>query len=423
MTKSIYYNFFWRWHFYAGLIVMPVVLVLAITGAIYLFESQIENLIYKDLLYLKKNIQINPDHDAIIESAKKHFDAKRINSYQPSASLNQSARVTLTSQDATKITAFIHPQTLVPLGSINESWRLMNIARNLHKNLMLGDVGRIITELTACWLIVMILTGIYLWWPRGNKDHGVIIPNIKNNGKKISDRKIWREFHAVFGAWASVWLLLILLSGLPWTFIWGGLLSDFSTRSNEGFPKAIFKERPISKSSIDLPEVSMNKIFQIISKQNINHAFKIDYPWWERGSYALMPLRDGGDTKNVAYIFFDRKSGEILDQYRFNDLGKVGRLTSLGVAFHEGRLFGKTNQFLNLMAVFLLLTLMITGFTMWWKRKPYKSLGAPSLPHNVKLPKQIIALIIFVGLLLPLFGISVFLIWMGEKILNKKLSK
>ena len=131
-----------------------------------------------------------------------------------------------------------------------------------------------------------------------------------------------------------------------------------------------------------------------------------------------MPLRHGGDAKNVAYIFFDRKSGEILDQYRFADLGKVGRLTSLGVSFHEGRLFGKANQLLNLTAVILLLMLMITGFTTWWKRKPYKSLGAPSLPDNVKLPTQIIALVILVGFLLPLFGVSVFLIWMGEKILK-----
>lgn len=413
MTKPVYYNFFWRWHFYAGLIVTPVVLVMAITGAIYLLQPQIESLAYKDLLFLEENVQEKPDHDAIIEAARKHFDAKLINSYQPPATSNQSAQIVLISQDGSKITAFIHPRTLALLGKVDESWRLMNIARNLHKNLMLGDVGRIITELAACWLIVMILTGFYLWWPRGNKNRGTLIPNTKTKG-----RKIWREFHGVSGAWVGFWLLLLLLSGLPWSFVWGGLLSDFSTRANEGFPKAIFKERPISVSSSDLPEVSMNQIFQTISKQNINHAFKIDYPWWEKGSYALMPLRHGGDAKNVAYIFFDRKSGEILDQYRFDDLGKVGRLTSLGVSFHEGRLFGKANQLLNLTAVILLLMLMITGFTTWWKRKPYKSLGAPSLPDNVKLPKQIIALVILVGFLLPLFGVSVFLIWMGEKILK-----
>jgi uncharacterized iron-regulated membrane protein len=65
MTKPVYYNFFWRWHFYAGLIVMPAVLIIAITGEIYLLQPQIENLAYKDLLYLEKNFQKNPDHDAI----------------------------------------------------------------------------------------------------------------------------------------------------------------------------------------------------------------------------------------------------------------------------------------------------------------------------------------------------------------------
>jgi len=48
-----------------------------------------------------------------------------------------------------------------------------------------------------------------------------------------------------------------------------------------------------------------------------------------------------------------------------------------------------------------------------------KSFGDLQQPHNVKLPKQITALIILTGFLLPLFGISVFLIWMGEKILKK----
>ena len=38
----------WRWHFYAGLIVMPLLLVLAITGTLYCFQPQIEPLLYHD---------------------------------------------------------------------------------------------------------------------------------------------------------------------------------------------------------------------------------------------------------------------------------------------------------------------------------------------------------------------------------------
>jgi uncharacterized iron-regulated membrane protein len=417
MNRPTYYNFFWRWHFYAGLIAMPIILIMAITGALYLLQPQIENLAYKKLIYLEKNFQETPNHDAIIQAAKQNFPVKKINSYQPPIAVNQSAQVVFTTEDERKITVFIHPETLATLGTIDESWRLMNIARNLHKNLMLGNIGRIITELTACWLIVMILSGIYLWWPRGDKNRGTIVPNIKTK-----DRKIWREFHGVSGAWVSVWILLLLFSGLPWSFVWGGLLGDFSTRAGEGFPKAIFKERPMSMSSADLPDISMNQLLQIVSKQEINHQFKIEYPWWEKGSYALIPLRHGGDVEDIAFLFFDRKSSKIIDQYRFEDLGKIGKLTAIGVAFHEGRLFGSTNQILNLSAILLLLGLMISGFAMWLKRKPQKSLGAPPIAKNLKLPKRLIFLIILIGIFLPLFGASVLLILLGEQ-LFKKLKK
>jgi uncharacterized iron-regulated membrane protein len=132
-----------------------------------------------------------------------------------------------------------------------------------------------------------------------------------------------------------------------------------------------------------------------------------------------MPLRHGGQSQDLAFLFFDRRSGDILDEYRWDNLGKVGRLTSLGVAFHEGRLFGGANQLLNLIAVLVLITMCISGPVMWWKRKPQKALGAPRLPENVKLPKKVIAIIAVVGILLPLFGASVLLILIGEKLAVK----
>ena len=43
------YRLVWRWHFYAGLIVAPFAVLLALTGAIYLFQPQIEDIVYKGL--------------------------------------------------------------------------------------------------------------------------------------------------------------------------------------------------------------------------------------------------------------------------------------------------------------------------------------------------------------------------------------
>ena len=39
------YNTIWRWHFYAGLFCIPFILVLSVTGAIYLFKPQVEALL------------------------------------------------------------------------------------------------------------------------------------------------------------------------------------------------------------------------------------------------------------------------------------------------------------------------------------------------------------------------------------------
>ena len=45
-----FYNLAWRWHFYAGLFVAPFMILLALTGIIYLFKPQLDPLLYDHLL-------------------------------------------------------------------------------------------------------------------------------------------------------------------------------------------------------------------------------------------------------------------------------------------------------------------------------------------------------------------------------------
>ncbi len=48
--KPNFYNLAWRWHFYAGLFVAPFMVMLALTGIIYLFKPQLDPLMYGSLL-------------------------------------------------------------------------------------------------------------------------------------------------------------------------------------------------------------------------------------------------------------------------------------------------------------------------------------------------------------------------------------
>ena len=45
-----FYNLAWRWHFYAGLFVIPFMILLSLTGIVYLFKPQLDQLMYPELL-------------------------------------------------------------------------------------------------------------------------------------------------------------------------------------------------------------------------------------------------------------------------------------------------------------------------------------------------------------------------------------
>ncbi len=50
-------------------------------------------------------------------------------------------------------------------------------------------------ELAASWPLVMILSGLYLWWPRGVSGFGGVLYPSLGNGKRL----FWGDIHAVAG--------------------------------------------------------------------------------------------------------------------------------------------------------------------------------------------------------------------------------
>jgi uncharacterized iron-regulated membrane protein len=50
MPTNAVYRAFWRWHFYAGLLVMPILMLLALTGGLYLFKDEIEHIQHRSLM-------------------------------------------------------------------------------------------------------------------------------------------------------------------------------------------------------------------------------------------------------------------------------------------------------------------------------------------------------------------------------------
>ena len=158
------YRAVWRWHFYAGLFCIPFVIVLATSGAIYLFKPQIDA--WNERAYDQLQFSSAPASAAEqIRAALAAVPDAGLSAYELPPTSQSAARVIVRRADG-PIRVFVHPATLEVLGALPDDQRFTRWLFRLHGELLMGDRGSMIVELAASWTIVMILTGLYLWWPR-----------------------------------------------------------------------------------------------------------------------------------------------------------------------------------------------------------------------------------------------------------------
>ncbi len=141
------YSTVWRWHFYAGLFCIPFVLILTITGAIYLFNPQVENQLTQPYEHLTVT-GVRATAEAQVAAALAAVPGSNLNSYELPATPQSAVRVFVGSGEK-KIRVYVHPETLQILKQEEEDWRLMRVIHDLHGELLLGDRGSNMIELAT----------------------------------------------------------------------------------------------------------------------------------------------------------------------------------------------------------------------------------------------------------------------------------
>jgi uncharacterized iron-regulated membrane protein len=336
---------------------------------------------------------------------------------------------------------YVDPARLTVLKAVDEDGRLMPTIFRLHGELLLGNKGSYIVELAASWAIVMIVTGLALWWPRGGGVAGVVYPRLSLKG-----RRFWRDLHAVVGFWVSLFALGFLISGLPWAASWGAYLE--SARSLSG-PRvtppdwrwgsaATIQERAENdagaRAALELhgehhhdmaPAMAaaslqpLDKLVPAVARLNLAGPVLVSpptapgKPWTARSDAQDRPLRTD--------LTLDPVTGRVLTQSRFQDRPALDQAVDYGVAAHEGHLFGLANQLLNLTMAIGLITLSISGVVMWWKRKPENTLGAPPVEAPRALAIGFVALLVLLSLLLPMLGVSILVVLAVETLILRRL--
>lgn len=444
MSGAVLYRAIWRWHFYAGLFVMPMVALLSITGAIYLFKPQVEAWEERAYADFPAYRAVSPDDQ--VDAALKAFTGSRFHSYRLPRAEGDAAVVHVGLPDGTMRDVFVSPQGDV-MGSLDPQWRIMSVVHDIHGQLMLGPRGSWIVELAASWAIVMIASGLYLWWPRGRGGAGVLWPRLH-----LGARAAWRDMHAVTGFWVSGLALVLLVTGLPWADVWGSAFK--AVRAEMGWQRGA-QDWTIGGRAPDAGEHAEHDHGAMVANAahsshtmpgHTGHgpagAFLTEIVAKARGEHLAFPVivsppgapgRFGGkaapgwsvrsDAPNRPLrvtIAYDARTGRETSRETFADKHPIDRVVGYGVAWHEGQLFGLFNQLVGVATALMLVTMSVTGFAMWRRRKPSDKLGAPASAKGGNVGRGAVVVLLVLAALLPMLAISLVAVLLTEHLILRR---
>jgi uncharacterized iron-regulated membrane protein len=429
----------WRWHFYAGLLCVPFVLWLAFTGSIYLWRPQVEAWLDRPYAHVAPPGARRASDAAIAGAAVAAVPGSVLHRFQLPDTAEQAVQV-LVGKGRRETRVYVDPQTLAVLKRADEDSRPMRVVQRLHGELLIGNWGSYVVELAASWAIVMILSGLFLWWPQGQGLAGTVYPRLTLRG-----RAFWRDLHGVVGLWVSLFALLFLVSGLPWAKSWGSYFK--ATRALAADAAIGTPDWTVSHGDELRQRAARDAGTRAMLDEHADHAGmamahpRVDYAPLDRVAARVAPMglaapvliappagpgqpwtakSDAADRPLRIDLTLDA-NGRVLGRRDFATRPFLDRLVGTGVAAHEGQLFGLANQLINLFVAIGLATLAVSGALMWWRRRPADALGAPPLRPASPRAIGFLTLLVVLGVALPMLGGSLILVLLAERVLLRHL--
>ena len=420
---SVLYRALWRWHFFAGLLILPFVLLLCVTGSIYLFKNSINDGLHAELRLVTPQTGPALAPSTLVAAALTAHPGS-LRGYNPAPAPDRSAEVRITGADGVKDTVYVDPYTGKVLGTLWDAGAagspIMYTVRKLHSLKSVGWAAERIIEGVAGWMVLMTASGLYLWWPRGRKS-GVV--SVRGTPAK---RVFWRDLHAVTGLVVGAFIVFLAMTGLPWSGYWGKKFYDYSYSLGLGMPDGYWSKYPVS--TVPLKEVvdrapwaienqpvplsrsaagvpaKLDDVVRTLDRLGMAPGYAISIPTKPDGVFTASVYPD--DIRQERVVHLDQYSGEVLYDMGLQDLGLLGRAAEWGVSIHMGQAFGLANRLVLLAALAGIVLLAVSGCVMWWKRRPAGGLGAPTLPEGKTVPVPLLALALATGLFFPMVGLS-----------------
>jgi uncharacterized iron-regulated membrane protein len=422
-----------RIHFYAGVLVAPLLVVACITGLLYTAMPQVEPLVHH------RELRVDPPPGAgpialvdQVRAARAAHPEGTVASVRPAPEPDATTRVILDVPglpDGYQRTVFVDPYRGEVRGALQTFGEWLPVRAwfdGLHRNLHLGETGRLYSETAAAWLWVVVLGGVLLWAGRrrqARRRTGPSAPAPKGTRRRTVNR------HALVGIVAALGLLGLSATGLTWSKHTGERVSALRDAVSWQTP-AVDAGAPVDEhaghaghggeaeggSSVGEPErlspiddaVRTAGTAGLVAPLEVTPPAQDGAAWTVQEAHRAWPVRQDAVAVNATGV-------RITDVSRFADWPIGAKLTEWGVNAHMGLLFGLANQLVLAALAIALLVLIVLGYRMWWQRRPKRGprlrVGRPTprgawrhLPWPALVPLALVT--VAVGWAIPPLGVT-----------------
>lgn len=364
-----------------------IIAIVCISGAILVFEKEMLELAYPSR-YFVKEVKAQPlSPDALMDSARRQIpDSIKINGLRITSDPKKTYQVILPGKRAA---AFIDPYTGEVTGIDDGQGFFMQMER-LHRWLLdqykrdgSFALGKAIVGYATLVLIIIIISGIVIWFPRNKK--------MLKARLKIKTKRGWFPFfydlHVAGGFYATLLLLVLSLTGLTWSFGWyrNAFYNVFGVSTNQ---TQTHSPTPATQKTASEGKGSSSP--SGTSERRGKPEKKTDYTQWAEvltdlqnryTDFNSITIQDGsatvstakyGNTRGSDRYTFNSSTGEITEVQLYKDLPKSGKIRGWIYAVHVGSWGGLTTRILSCIVSLLGGIFAITGYYFWIRKKMRK---------------------------------------------------
>ncbi len=350
-----------------------VVFIISVTGCIYAFQAELQDLLqpYR-FVAARQAPQLPPSQ--LQAKAEEALPGKLVHAVLY-AEPGRAAEVIFYSYEPTyHYVAYINPYT-------GEVQHIQDVKKSFFGFILQGhfylwlphDIGQPVVASATLVFVVMLLTGIILWWPRNKKGTRQRF-TIKWNAR-------WRrrnfDLHNVLGFYVSALALLLALTGLVWGFRWfaqgvyglasgGKELQEYQEPPSDTTQAATIAAAPI-----------LDRVWHKIQAEHPGAAVVEVHPPLNESSSIAATINYHPDTYHkIDYRYFDQYTMQELSVDhiwgRYHEATAADKLMRMNYDLHTGAILGLPGKILAFLASLLCASLPVTGFFVWWGRRNKK---------------------------------------------------